>query len=188
MFWKQIQSKDFTQARRFWSRLLSKNLNGGRALVYVACVKVQRERENAHTEIRFRGERERERERESRMERSAVLAGLQPNQLLCPYRRHPSTPIPSFPFAEKPRSSPSSLKVLLLQVSFPPHFHSQFRILNCMIFILYGFGLRFTLKIAFSCRSSFLLPLLVLFERLLPLGLMPFCLKLTGLYIVFVDS
>jgi len=42
-------------------------------------------------------------------------------------------------------------------------------------------------KIAFSCRSSFLLLLLVLFERLLPLGLMPFCLKLTGLYIVLVD-
>jgi hypothetical protein len=55
-------------------------------------------------------------------------------------------------------------------------------------FILYGFELRFTVFIAFSCRSSFLLPLLVLFERLLPLGLMPLCLKLTGLYIVFVDS
>lgn len=55
-------------------------------------------------------------------------------------------------------------------------------------FILNDFDFRFTVKIVFSCRSSFLLLLLVLFERLLPLGLMPFCLKLTGLYIVFVDS
>ncbi|XP_062143623.1 branched-chain amino acid aminotransferase 2, chloroplastic-like [Alnus glutinosa] len=50
------------------------------------------------------------------MERSAVLAGLQPNQLLCPSRRHPSTQLPSFPFTDKTRSSPFSLK---LQKQFP---------------------------------------------------------------------
>jgi hypothetical protein len=62
-------------------------------------------------------ERERERERRVEMERSAVLAGLQPNQLLCPSRRHPSTQLPSFPFTDKTRSSPFSLKVLLRFIS-----------------------------------------------------------------------
>lgn len=45
------------------------------------------------------------------MERSAALAGLQPNYLLCPSRRNFPPSLPSLPFADRPLSSPFSLKV-----------------------------------------------------------------------------
>ncbi|KAB1202009.1 Branched-chain-amino-acid aminotransferase 3, chloroplastic [Morella rubra] len=50
------------------------------------------------------------------MERSAALARLQPNYLLCPSRRNFPPSLPSLPFADRPLSSPFSLK---LQKQFP---------------------------------------------------------------------